>query len=350
LSAESPRTATLQRRLVVPLLALLITAVLGTLGYHWVWREYDGTWMDSLFMTMNILTTIGLGEIHPLSDLGRVLTMVVAVTGIGSLFYLFGVVMDFLVAAQVGNRSGERQMMQKIESLEHHVVVAGLGRVGRETAKALHESRTPFVAVDPLPEAIQFAKDHGYLFLQGDCSADAVLEGAGIGRARALIATTNSDATNLYVVLSARLLNPKLHIVSRVVEEASAGKLIRAGANRAVSPHTVGGRRLAHLIMNPGVVDLFETALRKEDQALDIEDLAIEAGNPLVGQTLGALEAQHALKATILCILRAGTSPVRPRNDLVLQAGDRMIALGTESELEGLARAVAPNASAPPSP
>jgi voltage-gated potassium channel len=117
---------------------------------------------------------------------------------------------------------------------------------------------------------------------------------------------------------------------------------VRAGANRAVSPHAVGGRRLAQLILNPGVVDLFETALRKEDQALDIEDLAIEAGNPLVGQTLGALETRHSIKATILCILRAGASPVRPRHDLVLQAGDRMIALGTETELQGLAQAVAP--------
>ena len=153
-------------------------------------------------------------------------------------------------------------MEKHIETLSGHIILAGLGRVGRQAAQELHEARVPFLVVDPAEGTLRHAEERGWLCQQGDATDDGVLERAGVRRARGLIATTANDATNMYIVLSARVLNPKLHIVSRAVDESSVSKLTRAGADRAISPYAIGGHRLAHLILSPTVVDFFETALR----------------------------------------------------------------------------------------
>jgi voltage-gated potassium channel len=172
--------------------------------------------------------------------------------------------------------------------------------------------------------------------VQGDATEDAVLEGLGVRRARGLVATTANDATNMYIVLSARVLAPSLYIVSRAVDEASVAKLTRAGANRAISPYAIGGHRLAHLILSPTVVDFFETALRRGDETLDIEDVAVAADSRAIGQTLDALDVRRATGATVLAVVRDGNPLVNPPGDLVLLAGDQLLALGTEEQLRRL--------------
>jgi len=302
----------LRARLMPPLtLALGIVAV-GTLGYHWMWRPLGGTWLDALFMTVITITTIGFAEVKPLDDVGRVFTMIVAVTGIGSLFYTLGVVMEYLVAVRLMDPRGRRKMQRQIDTLQRHVIVAGLGRVGRQAAQELQEAGTPFVVVDPGVAAARAAEERGYLLVPGDATEDEVLERAGVHRARGLIVTTSNDATNMYIVLSARVLNPSLTIVSRAIDDASVTKLIRAGANRAISPYAIGGHRLAHLILSPAVVDFFETALRRGDETLNIEDLEVQAGGRAVGRTLDELDVRRATGATVLAILRDGSPVVNP--------------------------------------
>jgi voltage-gated potassium channel len=265
---ETPGPGSLKSRLVVPLSLVVGVVIVGTLGYRWLWRGIGGTWLDALFMTVTTITTIGYGEVKPLDAAGRIFTMVVAVSGIGAFFYTFSVVLDHLVETGVTDPRGRRRMERRIAELEGHVIVAGLGRVGRQAVAELAEAGTPFVALDPSPAAARLAEDHGYLLLSGDATEDAVLERAGIRRARGLIATTANDATNMYIVLSARVLNPALRIVARAADEASVAKLTRAGADRAISPYAIGGHRLAHLILSPAVVDFFETALRPGQEAL----------------------------------------------------------------------------------
>ena len=330
----------LRVRLLLPLSLVLVIIGVGTLGYHWLWLEVGGTWMDALFMTVTTITTIGYGEVKPLTTAGRLFTMALALTGIGSLFYMLGVVMEYLVSVRLADPMGRRRMERRIRELSGHVIVAGLGRVGRQAALELHAAGTSFVVVDPNEPSIQQAAERGYLALVGDATADEVLERAGIRRARGLIATTGSDATNLYIVLSARVLNSELYIVARAADEAGVTKLARAGANRAVSPYAIGGHRLAHLMLSPAVVDFFETALRRGNDTLAIEDLAMPADSPCVGRTLDNLNIRRTTGATVLAILRDGNPTVSPSGDLTLAAADHLLALGTGDQLRRLEKLI----------
>jgi voltage-gated potassium channel len=330
----------LRVRLLLPLSLVLAVIGAGTVGYRWLWAEVGGSWLDALFMTVTTITTIGYGEVKPLTGSGRVFTMVIAFVGIGSLFYTFSVVMETLVARRIADPPGRRKMARTIATLSGHVVVAGLGRVGRQAAQELQAAETPFVVVDPGASAARGAEEYGYLLVPGDATEDAVLERAGIHRARGLIVTTANDATNMYIVLSARVLNPALHIVTRAVDDASVTKLIRAGANRAISPYAIGGHRLAHLILSPAVVDFFETALRRGEEALNIEDVVVEQASPVAGKTLDDLDIRQATGASVLAILREGSPLVNPAGSLTLEPGDRLLALGTRDQLARLERLV----------
>jgi voltage-gated potassium channel len=345
MAIDSPAVRSLKARLLLPLALVLAVVGIGTVGYRWLWGDVGGTWMDALFMTVTTITTIGYGEIKPLTTAGRLFTILLAFTGIGSLFYTLGVVMEYLVSVRLADPMGRRRMERRIGELTEHVIVTGMGRVGRQAALELHEAETAFVVVDPSEQAVAHAAERGYLALMGDATEDAVLKRAGIARARGLIVTTSNDATNMYVVLSARVLNPDLYIVARAADEAGVTKLARAGANRAVSPYAIGGHRLAHLMLSPAVVDFFETALRRGNDTLNIEDLALPAAGPSVGQTLEMLDIRRTTGATVLAVLRDGNPLVSPPGDLALVAGDHLLALGTGDQLRRLEKLITAGAA-----
>lgn len=326
----------LRVRLLFPLSLVLLVTVVGTLGYVWLGREQGATWLDGLFMTVTTITTIGYGEIVHLTSAGRVFTIVIAILGIGSLFYSLTTVMEYLVASQVLDPLGEKKMQRQIDKLAAHIIIAGLGRVGRQAASELAESNIPFVIVDPRPDAQIYAHQHDYLHYLGDATNDEVLLKVGIERASGLIVTTGDDANNLYIVLSARVLNADLCIVSRAVDDASIPKLERAGANRAISPYSIGGRRLAHLILSPGVVDFFDTVIKRDEQSLNLEGFKVPKGARIVGQTLLELDAEERTGANILVILRDKNVLPNPDPQTVLCADDHLLALGTVEELDVL--------------
>lgn len=336
--AIAPELRTLQARLALPVGLLLATHVVGVVGYHWLWQERGGTWMDALFMTFTTVATIGYGEVRPLDDAGRIFTIAIAVTGIGSLFYTFSVGLEHLTSDSVRQSRRRRRMQQRIDRLERHFVIAGYGRVGREAAHELHQAGVPVVVVDPGAAVGRVAAEAGFLVLEGDAAEDAVLERAGIKRARGLVVTTANDATNLYVILSARLLNPNLFIASRAVDEVSVPKLLRAGANRAISPYAIGGRRLAHLMLSPRVVDFFETAFQRGKQALRIAGLQPPASAP--SRSVGALVGAGAAGATVLAVLRGDQVVRSPDPSFALGPDDHLLVLGTDEQIEALERAM----------
>lgn len=331
----TPVNTRLPQRILLPLGLLGAVIVTGTLGYHTLWRAHDATWLDALYMTVITITTIGFRELHPIEGPGRWFTMLVAFSGIGTLFFLLGTVMEYLVTERAATLK-ERRMQRRIEMLEQHVIVAGLGRVGRQAAQELQDAGLPFMVVDPGELASRQAEERNYPFLRGDATEDEMLERCGVRRARGLIATTGNDATNMYIVLSAKVLNPGLYVVSRAVDEASVNKLLRAGANRAISPYAIGGRRLAHLITSPNAVDFFETALRRGNEALAIEEIRIGENSPVLGQALGGLRLPERSGATLLVVLRNGQPSVNPGADFVFREGDDVLALGTREALERL--------------
>ncbi len=324
----------------MPLVALVITHVVGTVGYSLLWADVGGTWFDALFMTFVTITTIGYGEVHPLTTAGRLLTMGIAASGIGSLFFTFTVLLDWATSETARRGRRLRKMQKTIDALTGHFIVAGIGRVGREAIAELIEVRAPFVVVDQNDALEAFCAERGALFVRGDATEDAVLERAGVRRAKGLIATTSSDATNLYVILTARLLNPELFIASRAVDHASVPKLMRAGANRAISPYAIGGRRLAHLMISPRVVDSFETAMRKGAQALTIDDVVVTAQSPGVGKRFDSLRIAELTGATVLAVMRNGSPTTNVAGDFVLQAGDHLLVMGTDQQLASLERLI----------
>jgi len=331
----------LRLRLVLPIALVLTVTAIGTFGYTLIGREQNASVLDAFYMTIITITTIGYEETIKLDSTGRIFTIVIAITGIGSLFYSFTVVMDHLVSSRLLDPFGEKKMQREIDKLQHHIVIAGLGRVGKQAAMELHESGEAFVIVDPGADAIHYAHQHGYLIIPGDASQDEVLDKAGILRARGLIVTTSDDANNLYIVLSARVLNADLFIVSRAVDEASIPKLMRAGASRAISPYAIGGRRLAHLILSPTVIDFFDTVIKRGEETLNLEAIKVQPAAPVIGRSLAELDIRARTGANVLVMMRGSRVLPNPAPDLVLHAGDQLLALGTVGQLDELERLIA---------
>ena len=318
----------------------MFTHVVGAAGYHALWSPLGASWFDALYMTFITITTIGFAELHPMGVGGRLLTMGIALSGIGSLFYSFSVVLDYAASDQVRVGRRRRKMQKAIDELSGHFILAGIGRVGREAAAELRLSGAKFVVIDPSEKVEATAAQWDCPFIRGDATEDATLLGAGLARAKGLIVTTSSDATNLYVILSARLLNANLFIASRAVDDASVPKLIRAGANRAISPYAIGGRRLAHLLLRPRVVDFLDTALTKGDKSLSIEDVVVLPKSPGEGKSLDALRITATTGAAVLAVVREGTPLPNPRGDFVLSAGDLLLMLGTDDQLRSVETAL----------
>jgi voltage-gated potassium channel len=327
---------TLRLRLLIPLVLAVTVTLIGTIGYQWLGREQGATALDALFMTIITITTIGYGEVIKLDAAGRLFTIFIALTGIGSLFYGLTVLMDHLVTIRLSDAAEGRKMMREINNLTNHVIIAGLGRVGRQAALELADSGVAFVIVDPSAESVGYARQHHYLLISGDATQDDVLQAAGLAAANGLIVTTGDDANNLYIVLSARLMQPNLFIVSRAVDDSSIPKLLRAGANRAISPYAIGGRRLAHLILSPTVVDFFDTVIKRGEESLNLEGIKVSAGTTVVGKTLAQLALRETTGANVLVVLRGNKVLPNPDPELALDAGDQLLALGTVEQLDRL--------------
>ena len=332
------RTAkeTLRERLRLPFLFVAAVAAVGTLGYLWLWRDEGATLLDALYMVFLTMTTIGYHEVYPVDTaVERLFTMFVGTAGIMSLFYAFGVFMDFLVEEGAETRR-LRAMERRIARLREHVVLVGYGRVGRQAAEALRENQTPFVVVEKDPSRVRRALAEGVLVLEGDAGEDVVLKKAGVDRARGLIAATGSDAENLFIVITARGLAPGLFIVSRAEDSSVVPKMIRAGANKVIDPYAVGGQRLANLVVHPVVVDFLETTLRRGGAPLSIEDILVQPGSPMAGRSLAELDIRRKYDVTVLAVIRGGEPVVNPPGDFVLAPGDQLIVLGTREALSSL--------------
>ena len=337
----------LRLRMTLPISLVLLVTAIGTVGYTWLGYEQGATVLDALYMTVITITTIGYGEVIRLDSVGRIFTMFIAITGIGSLFFSLSVVMEYLVSSRLNDPLGEKKMQRDVDKLEGHIVIAGLGRVGKQAAAELYEAKIPFVIIDPSMEAVHYALQHNYIVISGDAADDPTLERAGIKRAHGLIVTTSDDASNLYIVLSARVLKSDLFIVSRAVDDASIPKLIRAGANRAISPYAIGGRRLAHLILSPSVVDFFDTVIKRGEETFNLEAIKVPPGSGAVGQTLAALEIRSRTGASVLVIMRGSRVIPNPTADTKLRVGDQLLALGTSVQLESMERLVSQAVSGP---
>jgi len=306
----------------------------GTLGYMLIegWSAFD-----ALYMTAMTVTTVGFGEVHPLSKAGKAFTIVLMLGGIFVLFYAAGELIRIIISGQIQQALGRQRMEQALAEMKDHVIVCGYGRMGRLVCREFANQQVPFVVVERDAELMEHFKMRHGVPLHGDATSDEILKSAGIDRARALVAVLPSDADNLYITMSARLLNERLFIVARAEDDRAEQKLHRAGASRVVSPYAMGGFRVAHAVLRPTVVDFLDQAIRSEHLEVQIEEIQVSSHSKLVGTTIKETNVRQQLGIIIVAIKRAaGAMVFNPPHDAVLAAGDILIAIGHTKQLEAL--------------
>jgi len=330
------RSATTSRSLVGWIVAVIGLALIGAFGY----MILEGwSFLDGLYMAVTTMTTVGFREVHELDWAGRIWTMLMALSAIGVVFGTVGVVAENVIADVASGNRRIKRMNRIIDQLQGHFVVCGYGRVGSMVARDLLEDGNLVVVIDVKEDSLQRAEADGHLVIHGDGSSDEVLRQAGVERAKGLVSAIDSDAHNVYVTLTARSLNPNLFIVGRAGDQSVIPKLIQAGADRAVSPYTMAGRRIVNLTLRPGVIEFIDEALTRSSLAFSMEEVAAEAGGALAGKTIGELRAQGIFTLTMLHA--PGEYEPNPPDDRLVAAGEHLIVSGAASILDKLARPAA---------
>lgn len=321
-------------RLLKPTTVFLVVTVLGGFGYH----TLEGwSFLDSLYMSVITVTTLGLQEVRPLGNAGRLFTIFLVIFGIGAFTYFATAVANYVIAGELRGYLGQRKMQKEIEQCRDHYIICGFGRMGFQVADEFKREGSPLVVLDKSPSAVQRAVEHDHLALLGNAGDDDVLRQAGIERARGLVAAIDNDAENLMVVLSARTLNDKLFIVARCNLEMTESKLVAAGANRVLSLYGVGGRRIAQMALRPNVVEFLEVVMHDEELEMWLEEVKLATESKLDGCCVGAAKLRESTGASIVALRqRNGKTMVAPTPETVLQAGDIIVALGTREQLNEL--------------
>ena len=259
--------------LIKALIALMLLVAVSTFGYRFI----EG-WplIDCFYMTIITLTTIGFAEIHPLSNEGRLFTIVIVVFGMGMVAYSMVAGTRFLIEGEINTILTRRRSMKAIQRVQDHFIVCGFGRMGSFICRELQDRGIHFVVIENSPDVQQKILEMGYLLSPGDATEEDVLQAAGIERASSLVSVLESDAQNVYTVLSARELNPNIAIIARAGEESAQKKLIRAGANRVINPYQIGGMRMLMGILKPTVVSFLEVVMDHRDMNIEIEEIVVE--------------------------------------------------------------------------
>ena len=333
--AGRPVRSRFRRRHVAVWGAAVIGAVIvGTLGYMLLlgWPV-----MEAWYMTMITLTTVGFREVQPLGTIGQVWTSLLAVAGVAIIFGTVGIAAEYIVEEVTSGRREVRRMQEAIDALSGHFVLCGYGRVGATVARELVEAGESVVVVDLVQASLERARADGHRVVLGDATTDAILRQAGVDRARGLVTAIDTDALNVYVILSARPLNPGLTIIGRANTLEAEDKLLRAGADRVVSPYTMAGHRLAELAVRPGVMDYLDAALDHREPAFGLEAVSVVASGGLDGRMVGDVRAEGIV---VLAIAHAEGAHARyesnPADDRRLAPGEAVIASGDTDALAKL--------------
>ncbi|MGF1518460.1 MAG: potassium channel family protein [Nodosilinea sp.] len=321
--------------------ALGLVVFSGVLWY----RFMEGwSWLDATYMAVITLSTVGFGEINPLSPRGRLFTIVLIMMGVGVIAYILNSLTDAIVQGhfQAGFRLLKRRRF--MESLQGHYIICGFGRTGRQVATEFSAEGIAFIVVDSDDGAIQLAQQQGYTILEGDATQDQVLMQAGIERARCLVAALPSDAENLYIVLSAKTLCPEIRTIARASSEEAMLKLQRGGADVVVSPYITGGKRMAAAALRPQVVNFLDGILTGAERTVYVEEFVLLPEScPIIGKTLAEAELGNRSGALILAIRREDEGLIfGPTADTRLYPGDMVITMGNADQLRLLSQIISP--------
>ena len=321
-------------KLVRAVAAILCVLVIGTLGYHFL---EDWTLLDGLYMTVITITTIGFKEVHDMGTSGEIFTMVIIIMGMGVVAYAMLTATRLVVEGEVTKILSRRRYMKTIERIRDHFIICGFGRMGSFVCGQLSERHVPFVVVENRPEVQDVAVQAGYLLVPGDATKEETLVSARIGEARGLVALLDSDADNVYVVLSAHRLNLDLEIIARAAEESAAEKLQWAGATRVISPYAIGGMRLVMSILKPKVMNFIEVAMDFKELGIDLGEVVVAETSDYAGKPLIQTGIRKELNLIIVSVIKPdGRMVFNPGPETLIETGDTLIAMGERSSLQAL--------------
>jgi voltage-gated potassium channel len=313
------------------LLALSSVMILGSVGYVLLGIRP----LDAVYQTVTTLTTIGFREVVEFDDRLKIYTIVLALLGVGTVLYTLTLTLELVMEGQLGNLWGRRRMQRDIDGLEGHALVCGWGRVGRAAAEQIARTGQKVVVIDKDEERLTTCD---FPHLLGDATDDEVLRAAGIRTARTLVAALDNDAGSVYVVLTARTLNPALFVIARSRTDDAEPKFVRAGADRVVNPQRIGGNRIAAFAGSPDVVDFLDVVMHDGDHEFRLEDIEVHDGSSLVGATVSDIRALEGGGALLLALRTGGRFVTNPPVDTPFGAGDVLIVVGTEKQVSDLHR------------
>ena len=313
-------------------------AVIGTIGYTSI-EGWDV--VDSFYMTIITLTTVGYGEVRELSLAGRMFTVALLLVGVGMVFYGAATIAEARFEERIRQIFGRRKLVKELDKLENHHIICGYGRIGSTVAGEYARESMPHVIIESDESITSHLDQEGKLVILGDATLDETLIEAQVEKAKSLVCALPTDAENVFVTLTARALNPNLFILSRAARESSIGKMEAAGANRVVSPYTMGGMRIAQSVLRPKLAGFIDEVISHATTDLDFDEVTVPEGSNLVGMALRESEISQETGVYLLSIRHSsGEMRFNPGPDFLIQAGDHLYALGTPEEVESLRRRV----------
>lgn len=321
------------------LISIILSFVLigcGSVGYMIIEKW---PFMDAFYMTVITVATVGYGEVNAVSPEGRIFTVILIFMGVGFFLYVASGLIQFLVEGRIRLVLGRRKLDTKISQLDDHFIICGYGRIGSVLARFLIERYVNVVVIERDEARVGRMDDDGILYLIGEATDEKVLNRAGIERAKGLITAVATDADNVFLVLIAKQINPKLFIVARASQDNAKKTLKAAGADKVISPYDLGARRMAHAILRPTVIKFLEMAFADEKVDIQVEEITIRAKSDLAGKTMLDSSIRQEYDLIIIVIRKPGDEMVfNPKADTILEAGDTLVVVGSARNIKRLER------------
>jgi voltage-gated potassium channel len=324
-------------KLKIALLILFTIFIVGTIGFHFIEKW---NFVDSFYATITTLSTVGYGDFVPKTAGGKFFAVFVIIFGVGMMFYSLVLLAETFIEARLRSLLGRGKLEKMIGKMNNHYIICGCGRIGFLICRELTAEKVPCVVIDNNPEIIQKAQDEGFIYCKGDATHDKTLIEAGIKRAKGIVCVLPSDAENLYVILTAKELNQNIYIMSRSEDEASEHRLVRAGADKVISPYKLGGVRMAMAILRPAMLDFIEITSRRQSLELRMEEIPMHPGSQFIGKSLEDSGIRQHYGLIVITVKKdSGKMIFNPLAEYVIAEGDRLIAMGEDDNVKKLVQA-----------
>ena len=329
----------LARRFLAIGLAIACTLLIGTVGFTLI-DHYPP--FDAFYMTLTTMTTVGYAEVHPLSRAGRIFNSFLIFFGVTTIFIAIGAMTQTIIELEFGDAIGQRRNKRMIDKLKDHYIICGFGRVGRGAAAELQHAGVPFVVVDISPERVERAMQAGMLAVAADSTHDETLRQVGIERAAGLVAALATDADNLFVLLSAKGLNPRLYVATRAAEEDAEEKMRRAGADAVFAPYVITGHRLAQSLLRPHVVQFLDFTTKDIGEDIAIEQVRVSETSDMASRTIREMQLGRDVGVIVMAIRKGdGQMLFNPPADTAVHGGEYLIVMGRQENLRTLETLIA---------